>query len=263
MNILLVIGIIILLGTVFGRLFQKFNLPQVMGYIIIGVLLGKSFHGFLSGPILDSFGPLISLSLGVIGFMIGAELNFDRFKRYSRSIYTILFVEALLTFFLVGAGVTLLTGKLYMGLLLGSLASATAPAATYNVLREYKARGPVTMTTLSIVALDDGLALIIFGFASAFARSLISQQDISFITILAVPLFEITASVAVGALGGYILHKIVLKARDKDRILPYTLGIIILVVGAAIFFKIDSILAINCVINPLAGIIDYISGIRR
>ncbi|MGB3242837.1 MAG: cation:proton antiporter, partial [Candidatus Omnitrophota bacterium] len=90
MNVLLVIGIIMLLGTICGRLFQKLNLPRVMGYIIIGVLFGKSFHGFLSGPILDSFGPLINLSLGIIGFMIGAELNLDRFKRYSRSIYTIL-----------------------------------------------------------------------------------------------------------------------------------------------------------------------------
>jgi Kef-type K+ transport system membrane component KefB/predicted transcriptional regulator len=243
MNTLLVIGIIILLGTIGGRLFQKFNLPRVTGYIIIGVLFGKSFHGFLSGPVLDSFAPLISLSLGIIGFMIGAELNLEKFKRYSRSIYTILFVEVFLTFFLVGAGVTFLTGKVYMGLILGALAAATAPAATYNVLKEYKARGPVTTTTLSIVALDDGLALIIYGFASAFARSLISQENIFFIGTMARPIFEIASSVALGAIGGYVLHKIVLGSRDKERILPYTLGIIILVVGASIFFKIDSILA--------------------
>ena len=80
MNILLVIGIIILLGTIGGRIFRKLNLPQVMGYIIIGLLLGESFHGFLSGPVLDSFRPITSLALGIIGFMIGSELRFDRFK---------------------------------------------------------------------------------------------------------------------------------------------------------------------------------------
>ncbi|MGD2278759.1 MAG: cation:proton antiporter, partial [Candidatus Omnitrophota bacterium] len=139
MNVLLVIGIIILFGTIGGRIFEKLNLPRVMGYIIIGVLFGTTFHGLLSGPVLDSFRPLINLALGIIGFMIGAEINLDRFKRYSRSIYTILFVEAFLTFFLVAIGVTLLTKKAYMGLILGALASATAPAATYNVLKEYKA----------------------------------------------------------------------------------------------------------------------------
>ncbi|MFQ5953186.1 MAG: cation:proton antiporter [Candidatus Omnitrophota bacterium] len=243
MNVLLVIGIIILLGTLGGRIFEKLNLPRVMGYIIIGVLFGKSFHGFLSGPVLDSFRPLINLALGIIGFMIGAEINLERFRRYSRSIYTILFVEALLTFFLVGMGVTLLTGKVYMGLILGALASATAPAATYNVLKEYKARGPVTMTALSIVALDDALALIIYGFASAFARALIVRESVSFMGTMAIPLFEIICSVVVGILGGYVLHRIVLKTRDKERVLPYTLGIIILVVGFSIFLKIDPILA--------------------
>ena len=97
MNPLLIIGMIILLGTVGGRIFKKINLPSVTGYIIIGLLIGESFHGFLSGGIIDSFRPLISLALGIIGFMIGSEIHLDRFKRYSRSIYTILFMEAFLT----------------------------------------------------------------------------------------------------------------------------------------------------------------------
>jgi Kef-type K+ transport system membrane component KefB/CBS domain-containing protein len=243
MNVLLVIGIIILFGTIGGRIFEKLNLPRVMGYIIIGVLFGTTFHGLLSGPVLDSFRPLINLALGIIGFMIGAEINLDRFKRYSRSIYTILFVEAFLTFFLVAIGVTLLTKKAYMGLILGALASATAPAATYNVLKEYKARGPVTMTTLSIVAMDDALALIIYAFASTFARAIITHQSISFMGIVAIPFFEITGSVTVGIVGGYLLHKVVLRTRDKEKILPYALGTIILVVGLSIFLKIDPILA--------------------
>ncbi|MBU1083623.1 MAG: cation:proton antiporter [Candidatus Omnitrophota bacterium] len=243
MNLLLVIGLIILLGTIGGRIFKKLNLPQVTGYIIIGLLLGESFHGFLCGEIMASFAPLLNLALGIIGFMIGAEIRLDRFRRYSKSIYAILFCETLLTFVLVAAGTILVTGKLYMGFILGALASATAPAATYGVLGEYKARGPVTMTTLSIVALDDALALIIYGFASVFARSLIVHDTPSLIKTLAVPLIEIAVSVGIGAIAGIVLHKISIKARERDRILPFALGTIILVVGLALHFKVDPILA--------------------
>ncbi|RKY41476.1 MAG: cation:proton antiporter [Candidatus Makaraimicrobium thalassicum] len=243
MNILLVIGIIILLGTIGGRIFRKLNLPQVMGYIIIGLLLGESFHGFLSGPVLDSFRPITSLALGIIGFMIGSELRFDRFKRYSRSIYTILFVEAFLTFFVVAAVAALITKKIYMGLMLGALASATAPAATYSVLGEYKARGPLTTTTLSIVALDDALALLIYGFASVFARALIVHESLSFGRTMGMPLFQIAVSVLIGIASGFVLHNIGERTREKERMLPFTLGTVILVVGLSIYFKVDPILA--------------------
>lgn len=222
---------------------SKLNLPQVMGYMVIGVLLGESFHGFLSGPITDSFRPVISLALGIIGFMIGSEILFDRFKRYSRSIYTILFVEAFLTFFLVAAVVILLTGKIYMGLILGALSSATAPAATYSVLGEYKARGPVTTTTLSIVALDDALALLIYGFASVFARAIITQATPSLVGTLAVPVMQIAGSILIGIVAGFILHKVASKTRDRERMLPSALGTIILVVGLSTYFKVDPILA--------------------
>ncbi|MFH1665389.1 MAG: cation:proton antiporter [Candidatus Omnitrophota bacterium] len=243
MNILLVIGIIILLGAIAGRVFYKFNLPQVTGYIMIGLFLGQSFSGFLNAQMMESFRPILSLALGVIGFLIGAELRSDRFKKYSRSIYTILFVETFLTFLFVGSAVFLMTKKVYLGLIMGALASATAPAATYAVLGECKARGPVTMTTLSIVALDDALALLIYGFVSVFARALFVHGEVSFMSTIAVPVLEIAGSVLIGAVSGYVLHHVCSKSGDKERILPFTLGTIILVVGLAIFFKVDPILA--------------------
>jgi len=99
------------------------------------------------------------------------------------------------------------------------------------------------MTTLSVVALDDGLALLIYGFASVFAKSLIIHEQVSFLRTMAVPFFEILGSVALGIIAGFVLHKVVGKTRDRDRMLPFALGTIILVVGLAIFFDIDPILA--------------------
>lgn len=192
---------------------------------------------------MDSFAPIINLALGMIGFMIGAELRLDKFNRYSRSIYTILFCEAFLTFLLV-AGVTFLfTGKLYIGLILGALASATAPAATYSVLGQYKARGPLTTTTLSIVALDDALALLIYGFASAFSKGLIIHQKPSLFLTLAMPLFHIMVSVLIGTAAAIVLHLILSRSQDRERVLPFSLGTIILIVGLSIYFKVDPILA--------------------
>lgn len=243
MNILLIVGLIIILGVAAGKICNKLNIPQVTGYIVLGLLLGESFKGILSGHIIDDLGPIIDLALGVIGFMIGAELHLDRFKRYSRSIYSILFAEAFLTFFLVGLATYLVTQKLYMALILGALSSATAPAATYSVIGEYKARGPVTMTALSIVALDDGLALIIFGFASAFAKALMLSGEVSVMETIGMPVFEIAVSVIMGAIAGIALHKMASKTRDKDRVLPFTLGMIILVVGLAIYSSVEPILA--------------------
>ncbi|MFH1878817.1 MAG: cation:proton antiporter, partial [Candidatus Omnitrophota bacterium] len=243
MNVLLVIGIIMLLGMLGGRLISKLNMPQVMGYIIMGLLLGGSVSGFLKESDVTSLNPVISLALGVIGFMIGAEITRDRFKRYGRSIYTILVVETFMTFFLVAAAVFFFTGKLYMALILGALSSATAPAATYSVLGEYKARGPVTMTTLSIVALDDALALLIYGFASVFARYFIIHQDVSIMSTMLMPVFQISISIAIGVLSAVVLNRIVSKVRSKDRILPCALGTIILVVGLSNYFKVDPILA--------------------
>ncbi len=254
MNALLVIGLIILLGTIGGRIFFKLKMPQIMGYIIIGLFLGQSFLGFLNARVIDSLEPLIHLALGIIGFMIGSELHFDRFRRYGRSIYTILLVETFLTFFLVATATVILTQKLYMGLMLGALASATAPAATYSVLGEYKARGPVTMTTLSIVALDDALALLIYGFASVFARSLIVHETPTFVRTMAIPMLQIAVSGAVGLVAGLILHKIVSRTRDRDRMLTFTLGTVILVVGLSMYFKVDPILAsmvLGCVASNL------------
>jgi Kef-type K+ transport system membrane component KefB len=252
MNILLVIGIIMLLGTVFGRVFQRLRLPSVMGYMVIGLFLGESFQGILTGPIMDSFRPVLELALGIIGFMIGSEILLDRFRRYSRSIYTILAMEAILTFMIVCATSTILTGKLYMGLILGALASATAPAATYSVLGEYKARGPLTTTTLSIVALDDALALLIYGFASVFARSMIVKGDSSLLSMMMAPVGQILFSVAIGAVCGFALYKVSVRTRSREKMLPLALGTIILVVGLSIFVKVDPILA-SMVLGAVAG----------
>ncbi|MDP8292557.1 MAG: cation:proton antiporter [Candidatus Orphnella occulta] len=243
MEILFLTGIIIFLGASAGKLFQKLKIPQVVGYIIIGVLLGESVFGVLKHSTIEMFTPIINMALGLIGFRIGAELKGDVFKRYGRSIYTILFSEGFFAFVAVTILVTLITKKLYLGLLLGAIASATAPAATTDVLWEYKTRGPLTSTLLAIVALDDGLALIIYGFASVFAKSMVTGTDFTLLHSVGGPLLELSKSCLLGASIGYGLTRLLVYIKDKDRVFTFSIATVILTVGLAVMLKLDFILS--------------------
>ncbi|OPX35451.1 hypothetical protein B1H10_01180 [candidate division KSB1 bacterium 4484_188] len=124
MNILLLFGIILVVGLSFGRLFEKIGIPQVVGYIVIGVVLGDSVTHFVPEKLLDSLSPLTYLALAFIGFMVGGELKKSIFKKYGKQFFVILFSEGLLAMFAVSGLVYLWTGNLPLALLLGALCSA-------------------------------------------------------------------------------------------------------------------------------------------
>ena len=146
MQILLLFGIILVLGLTNGRLFEKIGIPQVVGYVIVGIILGDSISHVIPGKTLDNLSPLTSVALAFIGFMVGGELKISTFRKYGKQFFSILFSEGMLAMILVSVFVTLWTKNIALGILLGSLSSATAPAATVDVLWEYQSRGPLTNT---------------------------------------------------------------------------------------------------------------------
>ncbi len=231
MDILLILGIAISGGFLGAKLFRAIKIPQVVGYIIIGVILGVSGAKVFTLDLIDKLSPINNFALALIGFMIGKELHLSTFKKLGKSILTILIFEALGAFLLVTLFVTLLTHRLYEGLIFGALSSATAPAATVDVLWEYKAKGPLTTTLLAIVGLDDALALIIYGFASSFAFALLTHQSPSFANMLWSPLLKILLSLLIGGSAGSILGLISKRLREKSQLLPISLGVILLVAG--------------------------------
>lgn len=185
-KLILLIGIAIILGSMGGRLFARMGIPQVVGYISIGIV------GIIVGTVTSVVSPLdirhlepVSLvALSIIGFSIGGELKKQTFREHGSGFLTVLLCEgitaALLVTLLVGLAScpwgrigqlpflsVLSLGNWPLAVLLGAIASATAPAATVDVLWEYKSRGMLTTTVLAIVALDDGLALLLYGVASS------------------------------------------------------------------------------------------------
>ena len=243
MNILLIFGIILFGGLAVGRLFEKVGIPQVVGFIVLGVLLGDSVFSILPTSLLDSFSSLTYIALAFIGFLVGSELKYSSFKKYGKQFFIILLAEGLLAMVLVTTVTTLWTGNLALGILLGALSSATAPAATVDVLWEYHSKGPLTTTILAIVALDDGLALILYGFAFAFAGVLVEGGPISFQVMLVQPFIQIFGALALGAIIAFLLDRVLKFIKIDDDLLVVNVAAVLLVSGIAQYFGFSLILS--------------------
>ena len=184
----LLLGIIMFFGALGGRIFQKLKIPQVVGYIVIGILIGSSGFQILKIETIIALNPVNTIALSLIGFLIGAELKIDVIKKYGKQFVGILIGESVTPFFVVGFFVTLVAyifmkdfkTAISFGLILGAICSATAPAATTDVLKEFRTRGPLTTTTLGIVAMDDAVALILYAIASTVVSPLLGGQGQSF-----------------------------------------------------------------------------------
>ena len=190
MNILLVICIALVAGLLMTRLMKVIGLPNVTGYLIIGIILGPCCFKIINHTDLDGvFNIITEVALAFIAFSIGVEFKISSFKRIGKNIFVITLTQALTTTLLVDA--VLITLALTTDLIplpvaicLGAIATATAPAATLMVVRQYKAHGPVTETLLPVVA---------------------SGTPITFTAIVLEPLLEIVLSLAIGAALGFIL----------------------------------------------------------
>jgi len=250
-NSVLILGIILFFGTFGGRLFQKLKIPQVVGYISAGLILGMSGFKLINIEVISHLQPFNSFALGLIGFMIGGELKIGTIRKFGKQFTYILLMESLGAFFLVTIFISFMGYLLYgdihfavsLGLLMGAIASATAPAATTDVLWENKTKGPLTTIVLGIVAMDDGVALLLFAIASSIASSLLGKNTASLAFSLAKLLYEIGAAVLFGMFTGYILNKIIRKFNDEDKILAFSIGAILLLIGLAQVLDIDMILA--------------------
>lgn len=249
LNLALLFGLIILFGTFGARLFQKFHIPQVVGCIVIGILLGDVFDLIVPETI-ESLKPFTMFALGVIGFMIGAELRAEVFKKYGKQFFIILFSQGMGAFLLVTVGTSIMAWlilgnvplSIAMGLMLGAIASATAPAATVNVLWEYKTRGPLTAAILAIVALDDALALLLYRGAATGAKALIGTGHSSVLAAVGVLFGEIVGAIVLGFLAGVLLYFLLKFVKADDKILEFALASLLLVVGVSLIPEIDPIL---------------------
>ena len=242
-HILSVIGLIIAVSFLGSKLFQRIGIPQVVGFILIGVVLGPSLLNIVPLELSEQLIIVSEVALGLIGFDIGSHLLFGELRRLGRSILFILVFEALGTFVLVTLGIYLITQSWTTAFIFGALASATAPAATVDVLAEYDAKGPLTTTLLAVVGMDDALALLLFSIAAAFAESFLAQSGPpSVVQILELPLIEIGGSLLVGGGLGLFLDRVMCRMKVQHDAMAVSIGALLLGVGLSEAFGFSLIL---------------------
>lgn len=200
MNILFYLSLILLCGLLFGRLVKHLKLPNVTGYLIAGLLLGPYVTGILPADLVFSLDVISQVALGFIAFSIGSEFKLSYFRRVGITPVVIAICEGLGAVAAVAAAMLMIGQPLPFALVIGAIASATAPAATIMVIKQYRAKGPLTQTLLSVVALDDAVALIAFGFSVAIAGTLQhTGEDKSLLLSILSPLWEVVLAAAIGS----------------------------------------------------------------
>ncbi len=222
MTTLLSTSIALLAGLLMTRIFKKLKLPAVTAYLIAGVLIGPyclgrlgiGGLGFESMHAVEALGLVSEVALGFIAFSIGNEFRLDELKKTGHQALVIGIVQALVATLFVDLALwgvhEIFPDKLSMSqaITLGAIATATAPAATLMVVRQYKAKGPLTSLLLPIVALDDAVGLVVFAVSFGIAKSIMASGQLDIVSIIINPLVEILCSLSLGAIMGWVLTQL-------------------------------------------------------
>ena len=244
MQTLIQLSICLIGGLLMSRVAKKLNLPAVTAYLVAGLLLGPycvgALHieglGFGSAEQVAALDIISQSALGFIAFTIGNEFRLDQLKHMGKQAITVGILQAVATTVLVDIALIALHFinpsliSVSSAITLGAIASATAPAATLMVVRQYKADGPLTKLLLLVVAIDDAVGLVLFSASFGVAAALESGK-ISLVTVLAEPLIEIVLSLALGAFIGWVLYRVEKYFYSRSKRLSISLGFVVLTVG--------------------------------
>ncbi|MBR1891437.1 MAG: cation:proton antiporter [Clostridia bacterium] len=224
--LLLYLALAIAIGLVLTRLFKLIHIPNVTAYLVAGLLIGPYSFGIMPEQALKTLDLFSTIALGFIAFSIGFSFKIDNLKKLGGKIYTITVVQALFTALLVDLAmfIAYLFGLVELPLVFvfGAIATATAPAATLLVVKQYNAHGPVTDTLLPVVAIDDAIGLIVFELSLSVAKTIATDVPIDFVSVILRPLGEIGLSLAIGAGLGFVVamaEKIFLSRANRLTII--------------------------------------------
>ena len=231
-------------GLMMTRLLKKTHLPDVTAYLIAGVLIGPCFIGALGIPgigfesyeELEGVGLISDVALGFIAFSIGNEFRLSQLKETGKQALVIGILQAVTATVLVDIALLIFhfirpdVLTVPAAITLGAIAAATAPAATLMVVRQYKAKGPLTDLLLPIVALDDAVGLVLFAVSFGIAKAL-SSGVVDLYTIVANPIIEITASLLLGAVAGWVMTQIEKLFNSNTNRLAITISFVFLTVA--------------------------------
>lgn len=246
MTTLLSLSIAMFMGLMMTRLGSKLKLPDVTAYLVAGVLIGPFFLGSLNIPgigfqsyeQLEGLKVISNVTLGFIAFSIGNEFRLSQLKATGKAATVVGIFQAVFTTALVDIVLIVLhfimpnAVSVPAAITLGAIAAATAPATTLMVVRQYKAKGELTELLLPIVAIDDAVGLVLFAISFGIAKA-VGSSVLDITTILFNPLIEITASLALGAVAGWLLTELEKLFHSNTNRLILSISFVILTVALA------------------------------
>lgn len=240
--ILLSLSMILLAGFAFTRITKLAKLPNVTGYIVAGVLIGPYVMNLIPQHFVESMGFVSDIALAFIAFGVGRFFQKEAFQETGVGVIIITLMESLV------AGI-LVTGCMYyifhldfnFCLLLGAIATATAPASTMVTIRQYHARGPFVNTLLQVVAFDDAVCLIVFSIATALIN-VNAEAKLSFMEMM-LPIIYNVAALVLGFISGVLLSKLITPDRSEDNRLIITTSLLLLISGLCASVNVSPLLS--------------------
>ena len=244
MDTLLSLSIALIAGLLLSRITKKLDLPAVTAYLVAGILIGPYILGslgipgigFISMENVHDYSIVCDVALGFIAFSIGNEFRINQLKKIGLQATVIGIGQAVITTLLVDIALIALhfaipqVLSIEAAIILGAIASATAPAATLMVVRQYKAKGPVTDILLPVVALDDAVGLIIFAISFGIARAM-NAGSINITSVIIEPLVEIVASLLLGAVMGIAFHVCERFFHSNSKRISVSIGFVLLTIA--------------------------------
>ncbi len=243
LNTLTFTAIILLAALLAGKLVKQIKLPNVTGYLVIGLLIGPHCIGLITQEVIDNLTVVTQFALGCIAFSIGAQFKISFLKKVGKAPIVIGVMEGLGAVAVVDTALLLLGYDIQFSLAMGAIASATAAASTLMIVRQYKAKGPVTNTLLPVVALDDAVALMMFGISMAVANAVTAGNGESMGKLLLDPMIEIFGALLFGALLGTLMTVMVKYYTGRGNRLAITMMMIAGTVGVSEMVGFSSLLA--------------------
>jgi Kef-type K+ transport system membrane component KefB len=246
MNTILCLGIVLVGALVAEKIISYLKIPAITSYILLGILLGPYALNVTGGGLIASSELLSNIVLGFIAFHIGKNFSIENFKRIGKAVISVSIAVTIATLICVTLGIYYVAHQpFHIALLFGAISTATAPATTMMVIRQYKARGLFTDVLLGTVAIDDAWGIMIFSVSLAIAQVLqigqFSEWIIMTVTVKAAG--KIFLSVILGSIMAIIASKISVYLKRREDVLTFILGAILINTGIALYFHMSPLLS--------------------
>jgi len=239
----LAIGALLLLGFIGGKVAQKYKLPAISGYVLVGIILGPSLFNLISIQLEQSLGVIKVLGISIIALIIGGELEIKKLRTLGKSIYVIsamLIAGAFIVIFI--ALYFLINMDLPTALLLSAIGTSTAPGAIIAVREELKSRGTLTNTLIGVVAFADIFSIIGFGITTAVVAYLMGSQGQGTFSVLKFTALELIGSSFLGVVAGICLAFVFKSIKSKEQVMTLLVAAAFLNSGLSYMFHFSPLL---------------------